>query len=126
MSGARPVAHQIYTYAGTVPTGLDPVSWAVRFLELRAGEILLTWIDGDGTMTGYDLPLLPAVSERASIPVITSGGAGNFNDMAEALGPGKASAVAAASICHFTQQTPHEAELYVHEHGFPIRIGAAT
>lgn len=114
--------HQVYTHAGTVPTGLDPVSWAVRAQELGAGEILLTSIDRDGTMMGYDVPLLSAVSERLSIPLIASGGAGNFSDMAEALGPGKASAVAAASIFHFTQQTPHEAKLYLHDHGFPVRL----
>ena len=114
--------HQVYTHAGTVATERDPVSWAQQAQELGAGEILLTSIDRDGTMTGYDIPLVKAVSDRVSIPVIASGGAGNPGDMAEALEAGKASAVAAASIFHFTQQTPYEAKLFLHERGFPVRL----
>lgn len=114
--------HQVYTHSGTVPTGMDPVTWAMRAQELGAGEILLTSIDRDGTMRGYDVPLVASVSECVSIPVIASGGAGNFGDMAAALGIGKASAVAAASIFHFTQQTPYEAKLFLQQHGFPVRL----
>lgn len=114
--------HQVYTHAGTVPTGRDPVSWARQAQELGAGEILLTSIDRDGTMKGYDVPLIASVSASVSIPVIASGGAGNFSDMVAALGIGKASAVAAASIFHFTQQTPYEAKLFLQQHGFPVRL----
>lgn len=114
--------HQVYTHAGTVPTGRNPVTWARQVQELGAGEILLTSIDRDGTMLGYDVPLVASVSESVSIPVIASGGAGNFGHMAAALGIGKASAVAAASIFHFTQQTPYEAKLFLQQHGFPVRL----
>lgn len=114
--------HQVYTHSGAVPTGMNPVTWARRAQELGAGEILLTSIDRDGTMTGYDVPLVASVSDCVSIPVIASGGAGNFSDMAAALGIGKASAVAAASIFHFTQQTPYEAKLFLQQHGFPVRL----
>ena len=98
------------------------MSLARQVEELGAGEILLTSIDRDGTMTGYDIELTRRVSEAVSIPVIASGGAGNYEDMAQVLGQGKASAVAAASIFHFTQQTPLEAKRYLREQGFHVRL----
>ena len=86
-----------------------------------AGEILITSIERDGTMEGYDLDLLRAVAEAVPVPVIASGGAGNYRHLAEALEAG-ASAVAAASIFHFTEQTPREAKRYLGERGFPVRL----
>ena len=68
--------YEVYTRSGTVPTGRDPASLALQVEALGAGEILLTSIDRDGTMTGYDLELTRRVSEVVSIPVIASGGAG--------------------------------------------------
>ncbi len=94
-----------------------------RTAEQRgAGEILLTSIDRDGTMEGYDLPLIAAVTQAVGIPVIASGGAGTYAHMAEALASGGASAVAAASIFHFTEQTPLEAKQYLKAAGFPVRV----
>lgn len=113
---------EVYTNSGTVPTGRDPVVWAREVEALGAGEILLTSIDRDGTMTGYDLELTHRVSEAVSIPVVASGGAGNYEHMAEVLREGKASAIAAASIFHFTQQTPLEAKRYLREQGFNVRL----
>lgn len=114
--------YEVYTHSGTRPTELDPVTLAQEVEKLGAGEILLTSIDRDGTMTGYDLELTRQVSEAVSIPVIASGGAGNYEHMLQVLFQGKASAVAAASIFHFTQQTPLEAKRYLAEHGIPVRL----
>ena len=118
----RDGTYEVYTNSGTASTGRDPVSLARQVEEFGAGEILLTSIDRDGTMTGYDIELTRRVSEAVSIPVIASGGAGNYEDMAQVLGQGKASAVAAASIFHFTQQTPLEAKRYLREQGFHVRL----
>ncbi len=113
---------QVYSHCGTRATGLDPVSWA-REVETRgAGEIILTSIDRDGTMSGYDVALSRAVADAVTIPVVASGGAGSYEDMVEVLRDGGASAVAAASIYHFTQQTPREAKEYLREQGFPVRL----
>ncbi len=114
--------YEAYTHAGTRPTGLDPVDLARRVETLGAGEILITSIERDGTMTGYDLELTRQVSEAVSIPVIASGGAGNYEHMALALSEGGASAVAAASIFQFTQQTPLEAKQYLADKGFYMRL----
>jgi cyclase len=114
--------HEVFTHAGTVPTGRDPVALAREAEELGAGEILLTSVDRDGTMGGYDVELTARVTAAVSIPVIASGGAGSYEHIAHVLREGGASAVAAASIFHFTQQTPLEAKRYLREQGFQVRI----
>jgi cyclase len=116
----------VWTRSGTTPTTRDPVDVA-REVEARgAGEIILTSIDRDGMMTGYDLDTIRRVTHAVSIPVIASGGAASYADMLRAITEGSASAVAAASIYHFTQQTPMEAKLYLREHGVPVRIPAVA
>ena len=72
-------------------------------------------------MQGYDIELVRAVSQAVQIPVIASGGAGSYADMVTVLRDGGASAVAAASIFHFTEQTPLEAKRFLKERGFPVR-----
>ncbi|WP_129671604.1 glycosyl amidation-associated protein WbuZ [Candidatus Chloroploca sp. Khr17] len=114
--------YEVFTHAGTIATGRDPASWAQEVQDRGAGEILLTSIERDGTMSGYNNDLTAKVSTTVSIPVIASGGAGNYQHMASVLREGGASAVAAASIFHFTQQTPLEAKRYLHEHGFMVRL----
>ncbi len=115
-------SYEVFTRSGSQPTGLEPVDWAKMADSYGAGEIILTSIDRDGTMTGYDVELTRQVSEAVSIPVIASGGAGEYEHMAEVLKEGKADAVAAAAIFHFTERTPLEAKHYLREHGFNVRI----
>jgi cyclase len=107
---------------GTTATGLDPIALANQAAERGAGEILLTSIDRDGTMNGYDLELIRSVAESVGIPVIASGGAGSYEHMAQALQLGCAAAVAAASMFHFTEQTPLEAKRYLAAHGVRVRL----
>ena len=114
--------YEVYTHAGTKPTGKDPVVIAKQAEMMGAGEILVTSIERDGTMKGYDIELTCQVAESVSIPVIASGGAGNYEDMFQVLYEAKASAVAAASIFHFTQQTPLEAKKYLRNKGCNVRI----
>jgi cyclase len=114
--------HEVYIRSGTVPTGKDPVEFARQVETLGAGEILLTSIDRDGTMLGYDTRLTQRVAEAVSIPVIASGGAGCYADMVEVIREGKASAVAAASIFHFTQRTPLEAKRFLRAAGISVRL----
>jgi len=112
--------YQAYVQAGTSPTGRTPTEMAIQAERLGAGEILLTSIERDGTMEGYDLDLIESVVRAVRIPVIASGGAGNYHHMVEALEVG-ASAVAAASIFHFTEMTPQAAKAYIGARGFPVR-----
>ncbi len=113
--------HQVYVEAGSRPTGLDPVDLARQVEAAGAGEILITSIERDGAMKGYDLDLVRAVSGAVSLPVIASGGAGDYGHLAQALEAG-ASAVAAASIFHFTERTPREAKTYLRGQGFRVRL----
>lgn len=111
-----------YSYSGTKSEHVEVGKWAKQVESLGAGEILITSIENDGTMKGYDVNLIKLVAKAVSIPVIASGGAGNYEDMFKAIDKGKASAVAAASIFHYTEQTPMEAKQYLHEKGVPVRI----
>src|SRR6188474_1907616 len=91
---------QVYVDGGRVPTGIDAVEWALRGVELGAGEILLTSMDADGTLAGYDVELTRKIAEAVSVPVIASGGAGTPSHFAEVLTEGKADAALAASLFH--------------------------
>lgn len=91
---------EVHVNGGRVPTGLDAIQWAVRGVELGAGEILLTSMDADGTLSGYDIELTRTVCDRVSVPVIASGGAGMSLHFAEVLTSGKADAALAASLFH--------------------------
>ena len=113
---------EVYTHGGRTPTGLDAVEWAQRAVELGAGELLLTSMDTDGHLTGYDLPLTRAVSEAVHVPVIASGGAGDPGHMAEAIVEGKADAVLAASIFHFGTYRIREVKEQLAARGIPMRL----
>lgn len=112
--------YECYSHSGKRPTGFRPADWARRCEELGAGEILLTSIERDGTMQGYDLELIAEVARAVSVPVIASGGAGSPLHMLQAIRAG-ASAVAAASMFHFTEQTPAECRDFLHSAGIPVR-----
>lgn len=113
--------YEVYTHAGTQPTGLDPVKFAQDVEERGAGEILLTSIDRDGTFAGYDVEMTSCVAGKIRIPVIASGGAGNYQHMIDVVQKGGASAVAAASMFHFTESTPKEAKKALGQKGIPVR-----
>lgn len=113
--------YECFSNNGKVPTGKDPVEWAVELERLGAGEILITSIEQDGTMEGYDIDLIKAISESVNVPIIASGGAGDYSHMLDALQLGGASAVAAASIFHFTEQTPAEAKEFLARNGIAVR-----
>ena len=112
---------QVYTRGGRTPTGLDAVKWAARAVELGAGEILLTSMDEDGQLSGYDLVLTRAISDEVPVPVIASGGAGVLDHLYQALDQGKADAVLAASIFHFGTFTIDQAKRYLKSKGVPVR-----
>ena len=95
--------------------------WAMQVEDSGAGEILVTSIERDGTMTGYEIEMIREVTERVNVPVIASGGAGSYGHMAMAIQEGGASAVAAASMFHFTEQTPLEAKRHLAAQGIPVR-----
>jgi cyclase len=112
---------EIFTHGGRKPTGIDAIEFAKLAETKGAGEILLTSMDKDGTKSGYDLPLLKAVTAAVNVPVIASGGAGSAADLAPAIIEGGASAVLAASIFHFGEVSLEEARNALQAAGAPVR-----
>jgi len=112
---------EVYVHGGRTPTGIDALQWAVRAAELGAGEFMLTSMDRDGTLDGYDLELTRAVARAIDVPVIASGGVGTLEHLAEGLVEGEADAVLAASIFHYRTYSIAAAKSYLADRGIPVR-----
>ncbi len=112
---------EVYSHGGRKPAERDVVAWAKEVEELGAGEILLTSMDADGTLDGYDNELLAAVTSAVRIPVIASGGAGTLEHLYEALTTGGAHAVLAASILHYGTFSIAQIKDYLSAKGLPVR-----
>jgi cyclase len=117
----EPLKWEIFTHGGRNPTGISVVEWVKRMERSGAGEILLTSMDEDGQLSGYDLELTRTISEAVPVPVIASGGAGELDHLYQALDKGKADAVLAASIFHFGTFTIDQAKQYLKGKGVPVR-----
>ncbi len=120
--GAEPARWEVYVDGGRTPTGLDAIDWAVRGVELGAGEILLTSMDRDGTQAGYDLELTSRVASAVNVPVIASGGAGKIADFASVLTEGRADAALAASLFHDGLLEITRLKVELNRMGLPMRI----
>ncbi len=112
---------EVYTHGGRTPTGIDALGWAQQAEEFGAGEILLTSMDTDGTLAGYDIGLTKTISCSVNIPIIASGGAGKLEHFSQVLIDGNADAVLAASLFHDHIMTVGEVKRYLISLGIPIR-----
>lgn len=112
----------IFKNGGRIDCGIDAVEWAIKGVELGAGEILLTSMDCDGTKAGYDLELTRTVSDNVGVPVIASGGAGTMEHFYDALTEGGADAALAASLFHFKELEIMEVKEYLKNKGVPVRM----
>lgn len=111
----------VWSHCGKKDTGRNPIQWAREAEDRGAGELLLTSIEQDGTLTGYDLDLILEVSNAVKIPVIACGGCGSYEHMAKAFNSG-AHAVASGAFFQFRDATPKAAARYLHDHGIPTRL----
>jgi len=116
-----PKGYEVFTYRATKPTGLDPVEWARRAVDCGAGEIFITAVDRDGTMEGYDLGLVRSVAAAVTVPVVASGGCGTLQHLVDGIRIGHASAVSAASLFHFTDQSVIKAKTFMQVAGLDVR-----
>jgi cyclase len=114
--------YEVYSHFGAHPTGRDPAAWAREAEELGAGEILITSIDRDGWLQGFDLDLCRSVTEAVRVPVLILGGCGNWNHMAEGFKKAHASAVCTQNIYHFTETSIQSAKRYLEGEGVEVRI----
>ena len=112
---------EVVVDGGRTPTGLDAVEWAVRGVEAGAGEILLTSMDADGTLNGYDIALTRAIAEAVRVPVIASGGAGTMEHFAAVLTEGQADAALAASLFHDGKLPIPALKRFLADQGIPVR-----
>ncbi|MBI2577996.1 MAG: imidazole glycerol phosphate synthase subunit HisF [Candidatus Wildermuthbacteria bacterium] len=118
---AKPGFYKVYTHGGKTETGLEAVEWARRVANLGAGEILLTSVDREGTMRGYDTKLIRMVADAVPIPVIAHGGAGTRQHFVDAIVEGHASAAAAASVFHFSDSNLTQVKSYLLNTGISVR-----
>ena len=112
---------EVVTHGGRRPTGLDAIHWLREAARRGVGEILLTSMDADGTLQGYDLPLLRAAAAAVTLPIIASGGGGGPADLTAAVREGNADAVLAASIFHDRRCSISEVKQHMTRAGLEIR-----
>jgi cyclase len=117
-----PKGFDVFARSGRSATGRNAVDWAREAESRGAGEILLTSIDRDGTRSGFDCELTAAVSRAVNIPVIASGGAGEFDHFYDVFTEGAADAALAASIFHYTEHAVRDLKSYLQDRGIPMRI----
>jgi len=110
----------VTTHGGRTETDRDALEWAREVMERGAGELLVNSIDADGTKRGFDLELVSAISEFATVPVIASGGAGALEHFAPAIAAG-ADAVLAASVFHNRELTVGEVKESLNSQGLVTR-----
>lgn len=113
---------EVFTHGGRTATGLDAIEWAKKMEAFGAGELLLTSMDRDGTKSGFDLELTRAISDAVDIPIIASGGVGTLQHLVDGVKQGRADAVLAASIFHFSEHAIEDAKRYMKRHGIEVRL----
>ncbi len=113
----------VFAKGGRVDTGMEAIGWIRRCVESGAGEVVVNSIDTDGVKGGFDLPMLRAVCDAVSVPVIASGGAGCAQDFVELFQTlPKVDAGLAASIFHFGQVQITQLKALLNRSGIPARI----
>ena len=114
--------HEVYSHFGARPCGLTPAEWASKGQGLGAGEVMVSSIDRDGSLQGYDLGLCRAVADSVDIPVLILGGAGNWKHFVEGFVEGHASAVCTQNIYHFSEKSIRSAKAHLHNSGIAVRL----
>ncbi len=114
--------YEVYSDFGSRPMGLGPAEWAREAEQLGAGELLVTSIDRDGSLQGYDLELCRQIADAVRIPVLICGGAGNWNHFVDGFLTGKASAVCTTNIYHFTENSIKSAKRHLANANISVRV----
>lgn len=115
----------VTTHGGKNETDIDALEWCREAVERGAGELLVNSMDADGTLAGFDLELIERVRERATVPVIASGGAGSLEHFAPAVQAG-ADAVLAASVFHDGTFTVGQVKRALADAGYSVRETEGT
>ena len=110
---------EVCTECGRESSGIDVIDWAKEGQVLGAGEILLTSIDREGTRKGFDVDLIKAVANEVKIPIIASGGFGDFNHLDSAINSG-ADAISIASCLHYNEMEIIDIKSYLESRNYII------
>lgn len=113
---------EVYLNGGRIPTGIELFAWVGEAVDRGAGEILFTSMDHDGTRNGFANDALLEMSQRFSVPLIASGGAGNMDHFADAFLKGKADAALAAGIFHYREVAIPDLKQFLFNKKIPVRI----
>lgn len=113
---------EVYLNGGRIPTGIELFAWVSEAVDRGAGEILFTSMDHDGTRNGFANEALLEMSQRFSVPLIASGGAGNMDHFADTFLKGKADAALAAGIFHYREVAIPDLKQYLFNKKIPVRI----
>ena len=113
---------EVYLNGGRIPTGMELFAWVSEAVDRGAGEILFTSMDHDGTRNGFANEALLEMSQRFSVPLIASGGAGNMQHFADTFINGKADAALAAGIFHYRELAIPDLKQYLFNQNIPVRI----
>jgi len=113
--------YEVCVDRGRETTGYDPVNLAEEVEDLGAGEVFLTSIDRDGSKEGYDIDLVKSVTEAVSVPVVASGGAGEWSHLVEGIRQGNADAVSVANRFHHSQHSTTKAKEAMIKAGLNVR-----
>lgn len=113
--------NKVFTICGTQIENYDIFEMAEVFEQNGCGELIITSIDNDGNLCGYDVDILQKIKKKIKIPLIASGGCGSYDHMLEVFKDANVDAVAAASIFHFSKMTPREAKKYLFSKGINVR-----
>lgn len=112
----------VFRSGGKIRTELYALNWAEKGVSLGAGEILLTSMNNDGTKTGFALDITRQISQKVSVPVIASGGAGKMQDFADVFMETNATGALAASVFHYHQIPIPELKEFLNKQNIPVRL----
>lgn len=117
----QPSGYEVMIGNGSSPTGLDVLSWCSKGVDCGAGELMVNQIEHDGDKRGYDIGLIRMLSENLPVPIIAMGGVGEWQHLVDGITEGKADAVAAGNIFHYTEHSTKKAKEYMIDAGLPVR-----
>jgi len=111
----------IYTRGGQNKINKPYKEVVKQIIDNGCGELFINSIDRDGTGLGFDIELIRGIEEMASIPVIACGGAGDWEDFAEALDQTNVSAISAANIFHYKDQSVYILKKFLFDNQYNVR-----
>ena len=111
----------VYLNGGRLRTEVKAIDWAIRGVEMGAGEILLTSMNNDGSGNGFALDVTDQLASRLPVPVIASGGAGSMEHFKEVFENTQAGAALAAGVFHFKEIAIPDLKSYLKNNHILVR-----